>query len=296
MKTLNIGTVTVDRVQDWVGPVFRVPGMWPASTWEQVEAQRDWLEPHFLAPRKNAGEVPEKDRILDISLHTYLVRTPKFNILIDTCVGNDRSRQAIPDWHMMNTDYLAKIAAFGISPEDVHYVMCTHLHFDHVGWNTKLLNGRWVPTFPNARYIFHKTEYDYWIDHQDHFAMDGAFPDSVLPIVEAGRADLVKGDFAIDDTIWLEPSPGHTPGHVCINLADGKDSALFTGDAFHHPLQVAYPEWSLHADTDMAGSAHARRKIIDKICDTDTYIMAAHFMDPTIARIVRNKDRWKLRV
>ncbi len=291
MRTLNIGNVTVDRVQDWWGPVFHVPDTWPGSSWEQVEAERDWLAPHFIYP-KGQG----KDGVLDVSLHTYVIRTPHFNVLVDTCVGNDRKRAAIPEWNMMHTDYLAKIAALGLQPEDIHYVMCTHLHFDHVGWNTKLLDGRWVPTFPNARYIFHKTEYDYWRDHQDHFAMDNSFADSILPIIEANRADLVKGDFAIDDTIWLEPSPGHSPGHVCINLKSGRDSALFTGDAFHHPVQVAYPEWGIFADTDPAGSTASRRKIIDKICDTDTYILAAHFMDPTIARVVRNRDRWKLKV
>jgi glyoxylase-like metal-dependent hydrolase (beta-lactamase superfamily II) len=291
MKTLNIGDVTVDRIQDWKGPIFHVPDAFSGSSWEAVETQRDWLEPHFLAPKGQGAPGS-----LDGSLHTYLIRTPHFNVLVDTCVGNDRKRAAIPAWNMMNTDYLAKIAAFGVRPEDVNYVMCTHLHFDHVGWNTKLENGRWVPTFPNARYIFHKTEYDYWKDHQDHFAMDNSFADSVLPIIEAKRADLVKGDFAIDDTIWLEPSPGHSPGHVCINLKHGKDSALFTGDAFHHPIQVAYPEWGIFADTDLSGSSVSRRKIIDRLCDTDTYMLAAHFMDPTIARVVRNKDRWKLKV
>ncbi len=291
MKTLNIGNVRVDRVQDWAGPLFEVANFWPAGNWDAIEGERDWMEPHFLLPKDKMTK-----GVLNASLHTYVIRTPRFNILVDTCLGNDKQRHAIPDWNGLNTDYLAKIARLGLKPEEVHYVMCTHLHFDHVGWNTKLENGRWVPTFPNARYIFHKAEYEYWQQNQDSHGLDGAFGDSILPVVEAGRADLVKGDFAIDDSLWLEPSPGHTPGHVCINLKNGGESALFTGDAFHHPIQVAYPEWSTAFCSDAAGSANARRTIIEKICGTDTYMMAAHFMDPTIARVVRNKDRWKLKV
>jgi len=291
MKQLKIGNVTVDRVQDWSGPLFEVANFFPTGSWDVIESQRDWMEPHFLLPKDKMTM-----GLLNASLHTYVIRTPKFNILVDTCLGNDKARTVIPDWVGLSTDYIAKLARIGLKPEDVNYVMCTHLHFDHVGWNTKLVGGRWVPTFPNARYIFNKIEYEYWQQNQDSHGLDGAFGDSILPVVEAGRADLVKGDFAIDDSIWLEPSPGHTPGHVCINLKNGNDSALFTGDSFHHPIQVAYPEWSTAFCSDAAGSANARRKIIDKLTDTNTTMLAAHFMDPTAAKVVRNKDRWKLKV
>jgi len=291
VKTLKIGNTTVDTVLEWSGNLFDVGAFWPGRSWDAIEAERDWMEPYFLAP-KDKG----KPGLLAASIHTYVIRTPKHTILVDTCNGNHKKRDGIPAFNMLNTDYLEKMAALGVKPEQVDYVMCTHLHLDHVGWNTKLENGRWVPTFPRARYIFAKTEYDHWLNNKDGHAMDGSFEDSVLPVVEAGRADLVKNDFAIDDSIWLEPAPGHTPGSVCINLANGGQSALFTGDCFHHPIQVANPDWSTSFCSDMAGSATARRKIIDKICDTDTYILAAHFMDPTAAHIVRNKDRWKLKI
>jgi glyoxylase-like metal-dependent hydrolase (beta-lactamase superfamily II) len=289
MQTLQLGDIRIDRVQDWVGPLFEVASFFPDSDWASIEEQRDWLEPHFLKPR----DIMTKG-FLDASLHTFVVRTSHHNILIDTCVGNHKERSILPDWSMMDTNYLGKIAALGLSPEDIDFVMCTHLHVDHVGWNTKLDNGRWVPTFPNARYIFHRSEYDHWLDNRDHHGMDGAFDDSVLPVVEAGRADLVAGDYGIDDSIWLEPSPGHTPGHVCINVVSKDASGLFTGDSFHHPVQIAYPEWSTAFCSDIEQSAIARRTILDRLVDTDTYILAAHFADPTVARVVGNGQRCKL--
>ena len=289
MKTLQIGNVTIDRVQEWVGPLFEVANFFPSGDWASIEGQRDWLEPHFLLPKDRVVE-----GFLNASLHTFVVRTPHHNILIDTCMGNHKERTISEDWSMMDTDYLAKIAALGLAPEDIDFVMCTHLHVDHVGWNTQLVDGRWVPTFPNARYVFQKTEYDHWQQNRDHHGVDGAFEDSVLPVVEAGRADLVAGDFAIDDSIWLEPSPGHTPGHVCINVRNGGASGLFTGDSFHHPIQVAYPEWSTGFCSDLELSAVARRNIIERLVDTDTYMLAAHFEDPTVARIVSNGARCKL--
>lgn len=289
MKTLQLGNITVDRVQDWLGPLFEVANFFPSGDWDTIESQRDWLEPHFLLPK----DLMTKG-FLNASLHTYVVRTPHHNILIDTCVGNHKQRSILPDWSMMNTNYLDKIAALGLAPEDIDFVMCTHLHVDHVGWNTRLVDGRWVPTFPNARYIFHRTEYEHWQNNRDHHGMDGAFEDSILPVVEAECADMVAGDYSIDDSIWLEPSPGHTPGHVCINLASGGATGLFTGDSFHHPVQIAYPEWSTAFCTDVEQSAIARRNILNKLADTDTYMLAAHFTDPTVGRIVSNGERCKL--
>lgn len=291
MKTLQLGDTTVDTIVEWTGPLFNVKDFFPTGSWEALETQRDWMEPYFVTPK---GELP--DGLLKASLHTYLIRTPQHNILIDTCMGNHKQRTIFDDWSMMDTDYLAKIASLGAKPEEIDFVMCTHLHVDHVGWNTQLEDGRWVPTFPNARYIFHKTEYDHWLENPVHHAMDGAFEDSVVPIVDAGLADLVKGDHAIDDRIWLEPTPGHTPGHVSINLKSGADSALFTGDSFHHPIQVAFPDWGTSVDTDPNQSSASRRKTLQKLCDTDTYMLAAHFMDPTAAHVVRNGESWKLKV
>lgn len=291
MKTLNFGNVTIDRVQDWYGPLLELKMFYPTFDEKILDAERDWLEPHFL-PSKGAP----RGEMLHLSLHTFIVRTGSRVILVDTCVGNDKTRTVVPDWVNYKSDYLDKLKAAGVKPEEVTHVMCTHLHFDHVGWNTKLENGRWVPTFPNARYIFDKTEFEGWANNQDDHGLDGAYADSVLPVYEAGRADLVASDFALDDSVWLEPSRGHSPGHVCINVKGQKGQALFTGDSFHHPIQVAYPEWYTAFCMDRDQSTASRRKILDKLCDKDIWMMAAHFNTPTAAHVVSKGNRCRLKV
>ena len=288
-KPLQFGDITIDRCVESEGDFFPAAMFFPDSTEAMIDAQRNWLEPHFMKPKSIGGGMLG-------GIFTYVIRTDRHTILVDTCVGNDKERTMTPNWHMKQTGWLDDLRAMGVAPESVDFVMCTHLHVDHVGWNTQLVDGRWVPTFPNARYIFHKTEYDHWLENPVHHAMDGAFEDSVVPIVDAGLADLVNADHAIDDRIWLEPTPGHTPGHVSINLKSGNDSALFTGDSFHHPIQVAFPDWGTSVDTDTALSSASRRKTLEKLCDTDSYMLAAHFMDPTAAHVVRNGDSWKLKV
>ncbi len=291
MKTLNFGNVTIDRIQDWYGALLELTTFYPTYNQAEMDANRDWLEPHFLPVKGSLRE-----EMLHLSLHTFIVRTGSRVILIDTCVGNDKKRTVIPDWIGRNSDYIEKLAAAGVSPQDVTHVMCTHLHHDHVGWNTKLENGRWVPTFPNARYIFDKVEFEGWANKQDDHGLDGAYADSILPVVDAGRADLVASDFALDDNVWLEPSRGHSPGHVCINVKGTKGQALFTGDSFHHPIQVAHPEWYTAFCMDKDQSTAARNKILNKLCDNDIWMLAAHFNDPTAARVVSNGARRKLKV
>jgi glyoxylase-like metal-dependent hydrolase (beta-lactamase superfamily II) len=281
VKALNFGNVTIDRVQDWYGALLPFADFYPAFNQEVLDSQRGWLEPNFLSARGSPRE-----EWLHISLHSYVVRSGKNLILVDTCVGNDKHRTLIPDWVGHRTDYLGKLVAAGVKPEEVTHVMCTHLHLDHVGWNTKLQDGQWVPTFPNARYVFDRTEFESCAARPDAHVMDGSFTDSVLPIVEAGRADLVASDFALDDTVWLEPSRGHTAGHVCINVKGSKGQALMIGDSFHHPIQVAYPEWHTAYCIDKPASTVARRKILDKLCDQDIWMLAAHFNTPTAAHVV----------
>ena len=160
-------------------------------------------------------------------MQTYVVRTSHHTILIDSCVGNDKDRPTRPHWHLKTDDtYLNALAEHGIAPEAIDFVMCTHLHSDHVGWNTRLDNGRWVPTFPNARYIFSKKELEAWRDVGYEKFSRTPFEDSVLPVLEAGRAELVTDDYALDDEVFLESTPGHTPGHVAISLRSKGASAV----------------------------------------------------------------------
>jgi glyoxylase-like metal-dependent hydrolase (beta-lactamase superfamily II) len=178
------------------------------------------------------------------------------------------------------------LAAAGISLADIDVVMCTHLHVDHVGWNTRLENGRWVPTFPNARYVFAKSEFDHWTA-QNAKAEVPAFVDSVLPVVEANRAEIVANDFAIGDHARILPTPGHTPGHAAFTFGKTRDDAVFSGDLMHSPLQMRYPELSVKFDVDQAQSAVTRRSFLERYCDTETLCCTAHFPSPSTGRIRR---------
>jgi glyoxylase-like metal-dependent hydrolase (beta-lactamase superfamily II) len=188
----------------------------------------------------------------------------------------------------MKTDdtYARALAAAGFSVGDIDYVMCTHLHVDHVGWNTRLDNGRWVPTFPKARYVFEKTEFDYWTETHAKTPVP-PFGDSVLPIVEARQAEIVRSDFAIGDHTRILPTPGHTPGHSAFTFGRGKDAAVFSGDLMHSPLQTHYPEMSMKFDVDQAQAAKTRRSFLERYCDTDTLCCTAHFPSPSVGKIRR---------
>jgi glyoxylase-like metal-dependent hydrolase (beta-lactamase superfamily II) len=188
----------------------------------------------------------------------------------------------------MKTDdtYIRALAAAGFSVSDIDYVMCTHLHVDHVGWNTRLEGGRWVPTFPNARYVFGKTEFDYWTEQ--HAKTEVApFGDSVLPIVEAKRAEIVRHDYEIGDHLRILPTPGHTPGHAAFTFGRGKDDVVVSGDLMHTPLQARYPELSPKFDVDPMQAATTRRNFLERYCDSDTLCCTAHFPSPSAGKIRR---------
>jgi glyoxylase-like metal-dependent hydrolase (beta-lactamase superfamily II) len=189
----------------------------------------------------------------------------------------------------MKTDdtYMRALKAADLSVEDIDFVMCTHLHTDHVGWNTKLEGGRWVPTFPKARYIFGKAEYEYWAEQHGKTAVP-AFGDSVLPVVEAKRAEIVGDDFALGDHLRILPTPGHTPGHVAFVFGRTRDEAVFAGDLIHSPLQMQHPELSPKFDVDPAQAAVTRKNFLERYCDTDTLCCTAHFPSPSTGKIRRS--------
>jgi glyoxylase-like metal-dependent hydrolase (beta-lactamase superfamily II) len=238
---------------------------------------------------QKAGALDDKD-VLILCFQSYVVKTPHHTILIDSCIGNDKPRPLRPKWNMKTDDsYMRALAASGFSVDDIDYVMCTHLHVDHVGWNTRLENGRWVPTFPNARYIFGKDEFDYWTAQHANSPVP-PFGDSVLPVVEAGKADIVRNDFEIGDHARILPTPGHTPGHVAFSFGRGKDAAVFSGDLMHSPLQARYPELSAKFDVDQMQAATTRRNFLERYCDTDTLCCSAHFPSPSTGTIRRRGD------
>jgi glyoxylase-like metal-dependent hydrolase (beta-lactamase superfamily II) len=235
---------------------------------------------------RQAKALDEQDVLL-LCFQSYVVKTPHHTILIDSCIGNDKPRPQRPKWNMKTDDtYLRGLNAAGFAVDDIDFVMCTHLHVDHVGWNTRLENGRWVPTFPKARYLFAKQEYDHWFA-ENAKAEIPPFADSVLPVVEARRHELVGNDHQIGDHVRILPTPGHTPGHIAITMGRGKDDAVFSGDLMHSPLQTLYPELSIKFDVDPAAAAKTRRSLLERYCDTDTLCCTAHFPSPSVGKIKR---------
>ena len=287
MTPLHLGDVSITRTIEAEGPSFFPGFLLPDSTEEALAGERHWLVPRHLDPASQR---------FVMSLHSYVIRTPRHTILVDTCVGSDKERPSTKLWHRLQSPLLNQLAVAGVAPEAVDFVLCTHLHVDHVGWNTRLAEGRWVPTFPNARYLFHANEYAHWESMEAGEAersggQDGCFADSVLPLMEAGQALLVRDGHQIEDGLTIEPSPGHSPGHVCLDLQSGGRRAIFSGDVMHHPVQCAYPEWNSRFCFDPAQSRATRQRFIADHADSDTFILAAHFADPVAGRIVDNGER-----
>ena len=278
------GGLTIRRIVEQEEGFVPIRDFLPTMTEEQLAENRSWLMP--------AGLDPSNDDVI-LCFQSYVVRTPHHTILVDTCVGNDKERPGRPRWNMKSDHaYMSGFAALGLSVEDIDIVVCTHLHADHVGWNTRLLDGRWVPTFPNARYVFSEKELAHWTAQPDEVRRKPV-TDSVLPIVAAGRATLVGDGYEVDDHMRLVPTPGHTPHHASVLAGKGSDLALFTGDAIHTPLQARYPELSMFTDTDPALAARTRRSLLERLCDTPTLCCAAHFPSPSAGRITRWGDGFR---
>ena len=277
MKKRQCGSIEIQAVEEWSG-LYRDPlEMYPDATPEIVARHRDWLVPEAIDA--------ETGRML-FAFQSYLLRTGRTTILIDTCVGEDKDRPGRPDWHRKKWPWLDNLKAAGIAPEEVDFVMCTHLHVDHVGWNTKLENGRWVPTFPNASYLFGEIEYRHWeAEYKNLDFMREVFADSVLPIMEAGKATLIGADYEIDTGLTIEPSPGHTPGHISLNVNSGGQYAVFSGDLMHHPLQVPEPQLSSMFCSDAEQSRRTRTAFVERYADSDTVILPAHFPGRSAGRI-----------
>ena len=279
---IAIGEIEIRRVPEMVIP-FRTPDeLFADCTPEALDAHRHWMQPSALCP--------ETGKII-LAVQSYLVRTTRHTILIDTCVGCDKSNEGIAPWHKRtDRSWLTRLAAAGAGPEDIDYVFCTHLHTDHCGWNTRLIDGRWVPTFPNAKYILAKRE----VDHVQ--ANPGPpFQQSVLPVIEAGQAVLVDTDYALDDEVWLEPTPGHTPGHVAVGLASNGDRAVMCGDLMHSPIQCNFPEWRFQTDADKPLAIDTRRRFLQANCDSGRLVMTAHFPAPSMGHVVAEADAFRFR-
>ena len=285
MLKWKIGEVEVTRVVE-----LEVPVPWSEDHAFLHEAKPDvlrtmpWLYPHFVS---------DKDELL-LSFHALLVETPDMRIVVDTCIGNDKPRKEL-GMQALQTPFLQHMHDAGWPPETVDAVVCTHLHVDHVGWNTRLQDGEWIPTFPNARYLIGRKEHDHWSAEGGETDRQ-ILADSVQPIFDAGLADYVEMDHRLCPEVRLVPAPGHTPGHVCVVIESAGETALITGDALHHPCQMAYPDWCPDVDVDKTVSPATRRKLLGEAADQAMLVIGTHFAGPTAGRVVRDGAVWRLEV
>ena len=274
----GVEDMTIHRIVEQEYGFTPIREFLPSLSQELLEENRSWLAP--------AGYDPNTSNIV-FCFQSYVVKTPHHTVLVDACIGNDKNFPLRPAWNKKSDPtWMAALKAAGVGVEDIDFVMCTHLHGDHVGWNTRLENGRWVPTFPNARYLISKKEYEYWAAEHRKTPLP-AIGESVLPVIEAKRADLVTSDHALDDHIRLLPTPGHTPDHFAVTLGRKGDAAVFTGDLIHSPLQARYPDLHTRVDFDVPQANRTRRGFLERYCDTETLFCTMHFPSPSVGRLKR---------
>lgn len=283
MMSWKIGQVEITQIIEIeAGEVIQetIPDALPSAVREI-----NWLVPHFA---DEAGK-------LKGVVQAFLVRTESEVVLVDTCVGNDKARVDLSAWNNLQTEFLKVLKEAGCAPEDIDKVVCTHLHFDHVGWNTRRQGNRWVPTFENARYLMLEKEYEYWKSNPENEITDdkNGFIDSVLPVYEAGLVSFVELGESIAENMILFPTPGHTPGHASILVEVEGERAIITGDAMHHPCQIARPHWHTLADTDPDLARRSRKDLLDKYADTGTLFIGSHFAQPTAGWVCRDGDTYR---
>jgi glyoxylase-like metal-dependent hydrolase (beta-lactamase superfamily II) len=284
MEKLRLGDFEIDSVLETgidLDPVTSFPDATPAA----LAPHRHWLEPQFMTPEGH----------FKMAIQSHVIRTAHHLIVVDTCFGNDKDR-AGGYGHMLNNPFLERLKQAGVPPEAVDFVFCTHLHTDHVGWNTRLKDGRWVPTFPNAKYLFGREDWSYFKDITPQDYGYDSIQDSVRPVVDAKQAVFVGGGFEIESGIVVTPSPGHTPGHASLALNSRGQQAMMVGDLLHHPVQCAEPSWELRLTLDPATCQASRRQCLEQLSESNGYLVAAHFNVPRAGRVVRDGKAWRLKL
>lgn len=280
---LILGDTRLDRIIEAVVPFMDIRKFFPALTPETLAEHDSWLMPHYLDPA--TGNIV-------LCFQSYVLRTPRHTILIDSCIGNHKNLPMRPQFDRQDSDrFGAGLAALGLGVADIDFVMCTHLHFDHVGWNTRLVDGRWVPTFPNARYVFSARELDFWTKRAAEQPETCPWiADSVAPIVEAKRHVCVSSDHAFEDEIRLIPTPGHTIDHFSVEIGGNVPDAIVGGDMVHSPLQILDPGLGMMSDWDSGVAGETRRRVFGRIAGTPTRLCTAHFAADPIIRITETVD------
>ena len=281
MNSWNIGNVRVTRVVEledqWPGTELL-----PSATPETLAKESGWLFPTFV---DNTGKIK-------LSIHTLVIESQGKRILVDTCIGNDKERKAFPQWDHLHLPFLQALESAGSPRQSIDRVICTHLHVDHVGWNTMLEKGKWVPTFPNAKYLIGGTEWDFFSRQEDPFYKESV-DDSVRPVMSDGLTKLVDEKERITDEVWLESTPGHTPGHFSVRISSNGQNAVITGDMMHHPIQCLYPEWDDVFDNDGPLAKKTRRAFCERYADTGTLVFGTHFATPSAGKIVKHDGAFR---
>jgi len=280
MLVQRIGALEVHKVLEMEQAAPMTMGF-PDVTAADLERLRGWYSDPYLTSDPQTAQ-------MNLSIHSFVVRCGGRNILIDTCNGNHKTR-TIAFAHMLDTPWLERLAAAGFAPEDIDLVLCTHLHGDHVGWNTRLRDGRWVPTFPNARYVFTRPDVEFFGQHGEQPFHGEAYADSVLPIIEAGQAHIVETDHSVymelEEGVWLSPAPGHSPGSCLIHARSAAAQGIFSGDLFHHPVELVRPAMPFFADHDPVLTAETRTRVFEAYADTGVRFFPAHFAEPTVGLV-----------
>ena len=282
MLSWQIGAVKITRVVEMEMPVEydeKRPFLKQARPDEL--ARIPWLAPHYVTPTGG----------LKLSIHALLVEAPGLRLVVDTCIGNDKPRK-LNGGQPLSTNFLERLAEAGWSRDSVDTVICTHLHVDHVGWNTMLENGRWVPTFPRARYLIGEKEYAHWSTQGEGEDLE-ILDDSVRPVFDAGLVDFVAMDHRLSSEIRLTPTPGHTPGHVSVVIESQGERALITGDSMHHPCQIARPDWSPWFDVDPVASEVTRKQMLGDLADQPVLVIGTHFAAPTAGHVKRDGQTYR---
>ncbi|MBL8550327.1 MAG: MBL fold metallo-hydrolase [Hyphomonadaceae bacterium] len=282
MLKWRIGDVTITKIVESEEAAMDGAGLLIGASPEAVR-KIDWLRPRFA---NDEGHI-------NFSMHAFVVETPTKRIVVDTCVGDDKER-GIPAFDKMKTPFLKNFTEAGFVREAIDVVVCTHLHIDHVGWNTMLVDGRWTPTFPRARFLMDEAEFEHWRTQEVDPIHRIVFSDSVAPVWDAGLVDLVRSDHQICDEVRLVPTPGHTLGHVSVHVVSKGEEALITGDMVHHPCQLAHPEWGTAFDYDQAQGERTRRDVFARIADRPVLLLGTHFYTPTGGRVVRDGEVFRL--
>lgn len=297
VDTIEMGGVTITRVVEWHAPIAPAEEVFLGTTAQTWQRNRGWLEPHFWDAHST---------FFHAYMQTWVLRSEGRTILVDTGVGNDKERPYMRPWSHLDTGFLHRLAAAGVGPEDVDVVVNTHVHADHVGWNTRLVDGEWVPTFPNAKYLISRADFEFWNPlggHPKHGSLGGIgaalgnqnmFEDSILPVHEHGRAVLWEDSYRIDGNLLLEPAPGHTPGSAVVELDSRGGRALFVGDLLHSPLQFVEPDSEVCLSEDVPGAIRQRRRILERAADTASLVLPAHLPGPGAAEIRRDGDAFAI--